>query len=244
MSLSEIIALGAAGLAWYFYKESSDLEAQRKKDREDHAEYVAELLRENSDLQDKIDPNLGAYQSPILFSVVMRSGGQMLENNEIVLNCTNPTNNIVELRDFQAVLWIAGYWADMCVPSNTTGIKIPANSTVSIRLYAKYGQLFRKEAEVKRAINLMYDGTDSTFMRKNTYIPLEDAPVMLNMQYLWVGKGFEDECFAYNIPGSFRWKYAGWIHGASVGYNSAKEKEREKNPSHWEDTKKIESADE
>ena len=47
--------------------------------------------------------------------------------------------------------------------------------------------------------------------------------------------------FAYDIPGSFRWKSAGWTVGTKTGYNAAKEKQQDKNPSYWEkyDTQPI-----
>lgn len=244
MSLSEIIGYASAALAVYFYKQSSDLEKEIELENKAHEAYVRELLAANSALENKIDPNLGSYQSPIIFSVTMRSGGQMLEQNEITLNCTNPTDSIVEISDFQARIWVAGYMADLCVPANILSIKIPAKKTVSFRLYARYGKMFRNYIEVKRALNLLYSGKAASTMKAGTFIPMENDPVLMNMQYLWVGKGFEDECFAYNIPGSFRWKYAGWTVGSYVGYNAGNENQQKTNPSYWTGTQEIDSIDE
>lgn len=244
MSLSKIIGYASAALAVYFYKQSSDLENEIKSEKKAHEDYVRELLAANSALENKINPNLGSYQSPIIFSATMRSGGQMLEQNEITLNCTNPTDSIIEISDFQARIWLAGYMADLCIPANIASIKIPANKTVSFRLYARYGKMFRNYVEVKRALNLLYDGKNTSTMRAGTFIPLDKEPVLMNMQYLWVGKGFEDKCYVYDVPGSFRWKYAGWTVGAYVGYNAGDENQQKKNPSSWTDTGEIDNSDE
>lgn len=244
MSLSEIIGYASAALAVYFYKQSSDLENEIKAEKKAHEDYVRELLAANSALENKIDPNLGSYQSPIIFSVTMRSGGQMLEQNEITLNCTNPTDSIIEISDFQARIWVAGYMADLCIPANIASIKIPANKTVSFRLYARYGKMFRNYVEVKRALNLLYDGKNTSTMRAGTFIPLDKEPVLMKMQYLWVGKGFEDKCYVYDVPGSFRWKYAGWTVGSYVGYNAGNENQQKNNPSSWTDTGEIDNSDE
>lgn len=239
MEFSKIISLIAAGVAVYFYKQSSELKEQNEREKKAHEDYVNELLQENEELQDKIDPNVNSYQSPVIFTAAMCSGGQMLENNEITLYCTNPTDSIIELADFQARIWIAGYMANLCIPANLVNIRIPANKTVSFRLYAKYGQMFTNYNDVKRALNVLYDGKNQSTMRKETFIPLSKSPVVMNIQYLWVGRSFEDECYAYDVPGSYRWKFAGWTHGADAGYNAGKEREVEKNPSHWNDVIKI-----
>lgn len=239
MGFGKIISLVAAGVAVYFYKQSSELKEQNEREKEAHEDYVNELLREKEELQDKIDPNANSYQSPVIFTASMRSGGQMLENNEITLHCTNPTDSTIELADFQARIWIAGYMADLCVPANLVSIKIPANKTVSFRLYAQYGQMFTNYNDVKRALNIMYDGKNQSKMRKETFIPLSDSPVVMNIQYLWVGSSFEDECRVYDVPGSYRWKYAGWVHGSDAGYNAGNEKQVKRNPSHWNNTEKI-----
>ena len=244
MTLSEIFGLVSAGLAVYFYKKKSDVQDAYDQEVKDHEEYVEVLLNENEELEDKLDANINAYQSPIIFTATVRSGGQMLEQNEIILNCTNPTDSYVELEDLQARIWIAGYMADLVVPASISNFKIAPGKTVSFRLYARYGKLFREYVEVKRAINQLYDGKNTTTMRAETFIPLSDDPVLMNIQYLWVGKGFEDECFVYNVPGSFRWKSAGWTIGNGSGYNAGDEKDQKKNPSHWSNTSEIDEVNE
>lgn len=239
MTFSEIFGLVSAGLAVYFYKKKSDAQEESKQEQEAHDDYVAALLDEKAKLEDKIDPNLNAYQSPVIFTATVRSGGQMLEQNEIILNCTNPTDIKIELSDFQAYIYICGYKADLCVPANLSSIKINPGATVSFRLYARYGKMFREYVQIKKALNMLYDGTNSSTMRADTFIPLSDVPVELDIQYLWEGSSFSDECFVYNVPGSFRWKYAGWSVGVKSGYNAADEKDQKKNPSHWADQKKL-----
>lgn len=244
MNLSKIIGVASAGLAVYFYKQFADLQDESDREKKDREAYLNAVLREKEELEDRIDPDTNAYQSPIVFTASVRAGGQLLEQNEIILECTNPTDSIIELADFQSRIWIAGYMAELCIPSNLSSIKILPKRTVSYRLYARFGYMYRNVGNVKRALNRLYDGKDQSLMRKNTFIPLSKAPVLLNIQYLWIGKGFEDKCYDYNIPGSYRWKFAGWVPGAKAGYNAADENEVERNPNAWPNTTKIESGNE
>lgn len=238
MDFSKIIGLVAAVAAVLLYKKSADLKEEIEQEREDHIQYVEDLLAENNELEDKINPNDNASKSPIVFTVSMRSGGQMLEQNEITLNCTNTSNSIVEIGDFQARVWVAGYMADICIPANISRIKIGAQQTKSFVLYAGYGKMFRDYVDVKRALNVLYDGKNTSTMRKETFIPMSKQPVLLNMQYLWYWSGGEEECFVYDVPGSYRWKFAGWTCG-DTGYNAGNEKEQKKNPSYWASTEEI-----
>lgn len=246
MKLSKIIGLASAALAVYFYKQNEVIRDDIAREREDHARYIEELLSENNDLEDKINPNGNANQAPVVFSVTMRSGGQMLEQNEIILNCTNTSNSVIEIGDFRANIWLAGIKSDLCYPANIGSVKIPKKGTVSFRLYAKYGKLFRDYVDVKRALNILYDGRNTPTMRKETFIPISKLPVLMNLQYLWYWSGGSEECMVYDIPGNFRWKYAGWTVGKYVGYNAANENDQKKNPSYWQkyDEQPIDSENE
>lgn len=240
MSLSKIIGLASAALAVYFYTKNEESSEQLVAAQKEHEKYVNQLLEENQKLEDIINPNNDVLQSPVVFSVSMRSGGQMLEQNEITLRCTNTSDSIVEIGDFQARVWVAGYMADMCVPANISRIKLNAGETKSVVLYAGYGRFFLDYVDVKRALNILYDGKNTSTMRMETFIPLSKAPVLMNMQYLWYWKGGEEECFVYDIPGSYRWKYAGWTCG-KTGYNAGNENQQKKNPSHWVDVDELSS---
>ena len=238
MSLSKIIGLASAALAVYFYTKKEETTEQLTVEREEHEQYVDQLLEENEKLEDMINPNDNAHQSPVVFTVTMRSGGQMLEQNEIVLNCTNTSKSIVEIGDFQARIWIAGYMADMCIPANISRIKLRGGETKTFVLYGGYGRLFLDYVDVKKALNVLYDGKNTGTMRKETFIPLSKVPVLMNMQYLWYWKGGEEECFVYDIPGTYRWKFAGWTCG-KTGYNAGNENQQKRNPSHWVNTEEI-----
>lgn len=237
MNLKSIIGLLASGLAVYLYRK--DLNGELEKVRKDHLDYVNQLLSEKERLEDKIDPNENASAPPVTITATMRVGGQMLEAKEIVLNITNNSDINLTLQDFQAHMWVCGYMADRCVPSNITSIRVPARKTVEFRMYAEYGQMFSNYVDVKRALNKMYDGKNSTFMRADTFIPLAKAPVIMNLQFLWVGSSFEDECYVYDVPGSFRWKYAGWTEGKDAGYNAANTKSQYLDDTHWNNTDEI-----
>lgn len=238
---SKIIGIISAALALYWAKQRDEIQSELENERASHKEYVDELVKENKDLQNRLNPNSGVKQSPVVFTVTMISGGVTLNQNEIILNCTNTSDAMVEIGDFRANMWLAGFKSYKVIPSNLYGIKIPAHSTVSFRLYARDTIAVQNYVEAKRALNVLYDGKDQSFMRADTYIPMEQLPVLLNMQYLWYWSGGFEECFAYDIPGSFRWKSAGWTVGTKTGYNAAKEKQQDKNPSYWEkyDTQPI-----
>lgn len=237
MNIKSVIGLLVGGLALYWYKK--DFDAELENERKAHLDYVNQLLSEKEELENKIDPNGSAVAPPVTITATMRTGGQMLEAKEIILNITNNSDINITLQDFQAHMWVCGYMADRCVPSNITSIRIPARKTVEFRMYAEYGQMFSNYIDVKRALNKMYDGKNSTFMRAETFIPLDKAPVVMNLQFLWVGSSFEDECFMYDIPGSFRWKYAGWTEGNDVGYNAANTKSEYLDDTYWGDTNEI-----
>ena len=237
MNLKSIIGLLASGLAVYLYRK--DLNGELEKERKDHLDYVNQLLSEKERLEDKIDPNENASAPPVTITAIMRVGGQMLEAKEIVLNITNNSDINLTLQDFQAHMWVCGYMADRCVPSNITSIRVPARKTVEFRMYAEYGQMFSNYVDVKRALNKMYDGKNSTFMRAGMFIPLEKAPVVMNLQFLWVGSSFEDECYVFDVPGSFRWKFAGWTEGKDAGYNAANTRSQYLDDTHWNNTDEI-----
>lgn len=237
MNLKSIIGLLASGLAVYLYRK--DLNGELERERKDHLDYVNQLLSENESLEDKIDPNKNASAPPVTITAAMRVGGQMLEAKEIVLSITNNSDINLTLQDFQAHMWVCGYMADRCVPSNITSIRVPARKTVEFRMYAEYGQMFSNYVDVKRALNKMYDGKNSTFMRAGMFIPLEKAPVVMNLQFLWIGSSFEDECYVYDVPGSFRWKYAGWTEGKDAGYNAANTRSQYLDDTHWNNTDEI-----
>ena len=241
MKVSKIIGVFSALLAWYWASETDEAQKELENERKNHEEYVDTLIKENKDLQHRLNPNTGVKQSPVVFTVTMISGGQTLNQNEIILNCTNTSEAMVEIGDFRANMWLAGFKSYKVIPANIYGIKIPAETTVSFRLYARDCIAVQNYADAKRALNMMYDGKDQSFMRADTYIPMDELPVLLTMEYLWYWSGGFEECFAYDIPGSFRWKSAGWTVGTKTGYNAAKEKQQDKNPSYWEkyDTQPI-----
>lgn len=238
--MKKIITLIATGLAAYFYKQSVDLAKQNEQEKQDHEDYVDNLLDEIDELEGKVNPNGDATQAPVIFTAEMRQGGVTLNQTEIILNCTNVSSNQVEIGDFQSHLWLAGMKSYKCMPANIGSVKIPANTTVSFRMYADAGIVIQEYVNCKKALNKLASGKDTSVMSAGTYIPLAKQPVLLNIQYLWYWKGGETECFVYDVPGSYRWKYAGWVHGVNAGYNAAKEKDQDKNPSYWTNTDKIE----
>lgn len=239
MKLSKIFGLASAALALYFSRQKDEVEkkysAQLKEERKQHEAYVDEILKENKELQNIVNPNAGSYQSPVVFTATVNAGGQTLNQNEIVLNCTNTSGVQVEIGDFLCNIWIAGIKSLKIMPANITSIKIPAKSTVSFRLYARDQIAIQNYENVKKSLNMMCDGTNKSFMRANTYISSDRKPILLNMQYLWYFKGGEEVCYAYDIPGSYRWNSAGWTAVPKVGYNAANENHRKKNPSYWDD---------
>ena len=244
MKISKIIGLASTVLALYFndkYNEQKlkdlekEKEKEKEKEREQHEAYVAEVLKENEKLQEMVNPNSGSHQSPVVFTATVTAGGQTLNQNEIVLNCTNTSSVQVEIGDFLCNIWIAGIKSLKIMPGNIGSVKIPAKSTVSFRLYARDQISIQSWESVKKTLNLMYDGKSKTVMRANTYIPADKKPILLTMQYLWYFKSGQEECFVYDIPGSYRWKSAGWTATPKVGYNAANENHRKKNPSYWDE---------
>ena len=85
---SKIIGLISAALALYWAKQRDEIQSELENERASHKEYVDELVKENKDLQNRLNPNSGVKQSPVVFTVTMISGGVTLNQNEIILNCT------------------------------------------------------------------------------------------------------------------------------------------------------------
>lgn len=241
MELKKIIGLIAGGLALYWYKQ--DLEKQYNDDldrvKTENEDYVRDLLKENENLENIVNPDGNAEQAPVVFTAAMRQGGVTLNQTEIILTCNNTADYLVEIGDFQAVMWIAGIKSLKCIPANVGEIKIPAKSSMQFRLYASGGIVIQDYVSCKRALNIMARGKDTSVMKSNTYIPLEAAPVVMNLQYLWYWKGGEVACFDYDVPCSYRWKYAGWVHGTKAGYNAAKENQTENSGTYWKNQEEI-----
>lgn len=235
MYFSKIIGLISAAAAVYFYTKTEEQEDQLEREREDHETYVNQLLEDNQKLEDTVNPNGSAEQAPVVFTATVRQGGVTLNQTEIILNCTNTANYAVEIGDFQAYLWLANVRSLKCIPANISAITIQANQTVSFRLYSREGIIIQDYVDCKKRLNMLFDGKNSSFMRANTYIPQTKTPVQLDMQYIWYGKNFEEKCYVYDVPGSYRWKYSSWVHGTNAGYNAADKKQQEKNPSDWVD---------
>lgn len=245
MNNSRFLGLAAAAIALLSIKKNRDLQVEIERERDNHADYVDMLLGEVEILEDKVNPNKNAHAAPVIFSANVHQGGHTLNQTEIILNCTNTSDSVVEIGDFRANIWLANIKSYRCIPANIGNVKIPAKSTVSLRLYAGSGIISQKYVDVKRALNKLYDGKDSSYMRKGTFIPLAKMPVILNIQYLWFWKGGEEECFAYDVPGSYTWKSAGWTISSKSGYNAAVENQQDKNPSYWEkyDEQPVEDGD-
>lgn len=241
MELKKIIGLAAGAYAVSSYinslkdKMDKELADMRKK----HEDYVNTILNEKEDLEHIVNPNDNVHQAPVIFTADLECGGQMLEQNALVLNCTNTSSNYVELADFQATVWVAGRKSDWCAPSNLNGVKIPPKSTISFRLFASYGSWFTNYVEVKWALNALHDGAKQGFMRAGTYIPLDKKPVLLNIQYLWESPVQDEKCYAFDVPCSFRWRYAGWVARPYAGYN-AKDKRYEGLSKTWKNLDEIE----
>lgn len=235
--------LAGGGLALYFYKQNQqaqeDFETRLNEANKEHEAFVAQLLYDKEALEDIVNPSGNVDQAPVTITAAMTQGGVTLNQTEIILTCTNNSGYSVELGDFQLIIWICGNKSLKCMPSNINSIKIPARKTVSFRLYAREGIVIQDYVNVKKQLNELARGESSSFMKANTSIPLSKEPVVMNMQYLWLSKAGEKECFAYDIPCSYLWKSAGWTHGSNAGYNAAKEKEQDKNPSNWEDMREI-----
>lgn len=241
MSFKKIIGLIASGLALYWYKQEmeSSYKEDLEKQQQEHEDYIRELLKENDRLEDIVNPDGDAEHAPVVFSASMRQGGVTLNQTEITLTCTNTADYPVEIGDFQALLWIAGLKSLKCIPANVGEVKIPAKSSIDFRLYAAGGIVIQDYVACKRAINRIARGKDTSVMQANTFIPLSEKPILLNLQYLWYWKGGEIECFDYDVPGSYRWKFAGWVHGSKAGYNAAKENQAENSGSYWKNQDEI-----
>lgn len=235
MKLNTVIGLVSAGVAVSLYSTVSEIQEEIKEERRQHERYIKSLLEENEELEDRVDPNSNSHQAPVVFTATMRAGGHTLNQNEITLTCTNISDSTVDLGDFRANLWIAGVKSLKIIPANINSIRIPANSTVSFRFYASGSPIaIQNYIDCKKRLNIMYDGKDSSFMRSNTFIPLDKSPIELDLEYLWYWSGGEEECQVYGVPGSYRWKSAGWTAGTKAGYNAANESQQDKNPSYWE----------
>lgn len=240
MGIKKIIGLAAAGVAVYLYDQTKKQEEQVKKMREDHEKYVAALLAEKEELENKIDPNGNADKAPVVFTVTMYQGGVTLNQTEIYLNCTNKGKVDVELGDFQAFLWLAGVKSLKLMPANIGSFKVSPGRTVSFRLYAGDGIVIQDYVDCKKRLNYLGKGESTSVMKSGLFIPLYREAVLMNIQYLWYFSGGETKCYAFDVPGTYTWKYAGWVHGTNAGYNAANEKEQKKNPSTWVDMSELE----
>lgn len=236
MELGTILLLGACAYGIYYFKTESD---QVKKDAEkkikDEQKKNEDLQYAVKNLQDIVNPNAGEHQPNLSMSAIMISGGLTLSHNEIDLVIKNNSKIDVEIGDFRSDLYIAGEKSLKCQPSNNSRVLIKPGKTVTYRLYARGGEIIQKYDNVKRALNSLLD-RDGTSLQKDTFIPVEMNPVDLDIAFFWFWTGGKSPVNVYNIPGSFRYKSAGWtVDTPWTGYNAAVKSQRNANPSLWDE---------
>lgn len=239
MGLNSLVGLAAGGAAVYLYMQTEEQKKEIERMRADHQAYVEQLLKEKEELENKVDPDGNAEKAPVTFTVTMYQGGVTLNQTEIYLNCTNTGGVAVELGDFQGYLWLAGVKSYKVYPANIGSFKIAPGKTVSFRLYAREGVIIQDYVDCKKRLNILGRGKNTSVMKANMFIPLSKKAVEMNFHYLWYWSGGETECRAFNVPGTYKWLYAGWVHGNNAGYNAANPKQQEKNPSHWSDMSEL-----
>lgn len=218
---------GAAGL-WYYKKQlDAEFEGKSKAFDEERQDYLDELAA-----KDKIiNPNGSANQPPVSIVGSVTMGGYTLNQLEVNLDIKNNSSYEVILGDWRSVLTVGGVESTRVFPSNLLKVSIPANSTKSIRLYARGDMAFpRVYDEVIRGL-----GIDK--LTRGLHISADKMPASLDVEVLWYWKGGKEEARIYNIPCSFDWPYAAWTPGAYEGYNAGREKQQKMNPSYWTENK-------
>lgn len=220
MELGNLLVLGA--LAYGVYKiytrknESED-DSFYKSKYEDEKEKNADLRKENEELYNKIDPNETEHQPDLVITGAMQSGGLTYTHNMFILYITNNSEIDVEIGDFKCDLYMAGYKSLLLQPANINQVVVKPGKTHAFKLYARGGRAINEVKEV----NNEWSQLD---MGKN--IPVEYAPVELDIAFLWFYKGGYEQVRVYNVPCSFEYKGAGWTVSAPwVGYNRAKNQE-------------------
>lgn len=226
-----VTSLVAGGAAMFAYKKKLDaeMEAREQQLNKERQEYLDEI----SKLEDKIDPNINAYQAPLTFTCTARFGGLTLNQLEVWLNIKNNSDQKVEIGDIRSTIAVGGYISSRVAPANIARFIIPAKSSVRVRLYARGDVAFPKDYnKVRRALAPLC-GSSGTKIPNGTNIPASKEPVLMDIDYMWYGVGFEDECHVYDVPGDFDYKFATWTVGSWTGYNAYNENQQKKNPSHW-----------
>lgn len=236
MKIRNIISLAAGAIALYFYKKSVDNTLAEKQ--LESQQYIDMLLDQIEEMKDKY--NTSDDNAPVTMSCTVKMGGITLNQLEIWLNIRNNSSSMVEIGDFRGRLFVGGIRSERVIPGNISRYKIPANSTIRVRLYARGDVAYPNDYnEVRRMLTPLFGGSGIS-IPNGTVIPLSKSPVYLDVQYLWYWSGGEEECFSY-IPGEFVYKYASWTVGSNAGYNAGRENQQDKNPSYWQkyDTQPI-----
>lgn len=236
MELGTILLLGACAYGIYYLKNKTDEVTEEYLDRlEDERQKNEDLQSTVNNLQNIVNPNSTEHQPNLSIAAAMTSGGATLSHNEIDLIIKNESDIDVEIGDFRADLYIAGVKSLKCLPANNGRILIKPGKTVTFRMYARGGEIIQKYNEVKRLLNEMI-GRDKTELQKDTFIPATDNPIDLDIAFFWFWTGGKQQVNVFNIPGSFRYRYAGWTVATPwAGYNAAVKNQRKANPSLWDE---------
>lgn len=230
MSIKSIIGLVAGAVGIYWYKQ--DLEAEYQELQKELQRQMQALVDDIAERDKIINPNGSTNQPPITIVGEVTMGGLTLNMLEIVLVLKNYGSVQVELKDWRCELSVGGIVSTRVIPSNLTGIIIPAGQTREFRLYARGDEAFPGIYGTVKSSLAAILGKDR--ITANTYIPASKDPAELDIQVLWDVEGNEREFQMFNVPCSFSWPSSVWTVGAWTGYNAGKEKQQDKNPSYWE----------
>lgn len=235
MDIKSIIGLVASGLAVWWYKQ--DLEAEYQSKLDELAEDRQYYLDEMAELEAKVNPNGSAHQAPLAITGTVRFGGLTLNQLEVELSVKNYSDHNVEIGDIQSRLWVGNIRSERVIPSNNGNWIIPAGKTVRIRLYARGDVAYPNEYKSVKENLCRLAGISK--IKDKTTISLSHEPAFLDIQYLWLSSVADEECFVFDVPCDFEYKFAGWTVGGYAGYNAGNKNQQKKNPSHWVDTTEL-----
>lgn len=237
MSIKNIIGLLAGGLAVYWYKQELDAEYQELRKQAEDLNNV--LLDELAEAKAKVNPNGSADQAPLVMTGTVRFGGLTLNQLEVWLNIKNYSDHKVEIGDIQSRLWVGNTRSERVIPSNNGNWVIPAGGTIRVRLYAR-GDVAYPNGDHKQVKNNLCRIAGISKIKDGAIISLKKEPALLDLQYLWNWSGGETECFVYDVPCDFEYRFAGWTVGGYEGYNAGNENQQKRNPSYWANTDELE----
>lgn len=229
MNVKSIIGILSGAVALFWYKSALDAEYNKLKKEFDkeRQEYVDEIAERDA----IINPNGSVNNPPVAIVGSVTMGGLTLNMLEIELTIKNYSDVDVELGDWRCRLTVGGVVSERVIPASLLRVKIPANKTRVVRLYARGDEAFPSSALIKEVKFGLLNGASLT---KGTMIPAELTPAELDISVLWYWSGGEKEAHIFDVPCSFYYPYAGWTVGVWVGYNAGNKNQQDMNPSYWE----------